>query len=166
MTIHKSTRSANASQDSKTAAAQVTGLDVLRAASDGLVETPPAAALLDWKALSLEPGHVRVHYTAKPEFANPQGAVQGGFLAAMLDDAMGPALFTMLAADDFAPTIEMKVSYLRPARPGSLIAEGRVVHQTRSLASLEGMLSTEDGELVATATATARIIPSAGNKLQ
>jgi len=144
----------------------MTGLDVLRAASDGLVETPPAAALLGWKVLSLEPGHVRVRYTARPEFANPQGAVQGGFLAAMLDDAMGPALFTMLAAEDFAPTIEMKVSFLRPARPGPLIAEGRVLHQTRSLAFLEGTLATEDGDLVATATATARIIQSAADKVR
>lgn len=143
----------------------ITGLDVLRAAADGIVETPPAAALLGWKALSLEPGCVRVRYTARPEFANPQGAVQGGFLAAMLDDAMGPALFTLLAAEDFAPTIEMKISFLRPARAGTLIAEGRVLHQTRSLAFLEGTLATEDGDLVATATATARIIPSAGHNL-
>jgi len=141
----------------------MTGLDVLRAASDGLIETPPAAALLGWKALSLEPGHVRVRYTAKPEFGNPQGAIQGGFLAAMLDDAMGPALFTTLGSEDFAPTIEMKVSFLRPARRGALIAEGRVVHQTRSLAFLEGTLANEDGELVATATATARIMAAVTN---
>lgn len=146
------------------AAAAITGLDVLRAASEGTVETPPAAVLLGWKALSLERGHVRVRYTARPEFANPQGAIQGGFLAAMLDDAMGPALFTTLAAEDFAPTIEMKVNFLRPARPGPLMAEGRVVHQTRSLAFLEGTLSTEDGELIATASATARIIPSMGSR--
>ena len=142
----------------------ITGLDVLRAASDGMVETPPAAALLGWKALTLEPGHVRVRYTARPEFGNPQGAIQGGFLAAMLDDAMGPALFTTLSSEDFAPTIEMKVSFFRPARPGPLFAEGRVVHQTRSLAFLEGTLATEDGDLVATATATARIILSAAEK--
>jgi uncharacterized protein (TIGR00369 family) len=147
-------------------ATALTGLDLLRAVAEGTVETPPAAALLGWNALSLEPGHVRVRYTAKPDFANPQGVVQGGFLAAMLDDVMGPALFTLLVAEDFAPTIEMKVNFVRPARTGPLIAEGRVVHQTRSIAFLEGMLATEDGDLVATASATARIIPSAGNKLQ
>jgi uncharacterized protein (TIGR00369 family) len=147
-------------------ATPITGLDVLRAADEGLVEAPPAAALLGWKALELAPGRVRVRYTARPEFGNPQGAIQGGFLAAMLDDAMGPALYTTLGADDFAPTIEMKVSFLRPARPGPLIAEGRVVHQTRSLAFLEGTLATEDGELVAMATATARIIISAGHNIR
>jgi uncharacterized protein (TIGR00369 family) len=140
------------------ATAQLTGLDILRAAAEGTVETPPAAAMLGWKALELEPGHVRVRYTAKAEFGNPQGAIQGGFLAAMLDDAMGPALFTTLGAEQFAPTIELKVNYLRPARPGPIIAEGRVVHQTRSLAFLEGTLATEDGDLIATATATARIM--------
>ncbi|HEV8573689.1 MAG TPA: PaaI family thioesterase [Dehalococcoidia bacterium] len=139
-------------------ATPITGLDVLRAAADGLVETPPAAALLGWKALELEPGHVRVRYTARPEFGNPHGAIQGGFLAAMLDDVMGPALFTHLGAEQFAPTIEFKVNFMRPARPGPIIAEGRVVHRTRSLAFLEGTLSTEDGDLIATGTATARIM--------
>jgi uncharacterized protein (TIGR00369 family) len=138
--------------------APVTGLDVLRAADDGLIEMPPAAALLGWKALELEPDRVKVQYTARPEFGNPQGAIQGGFLAAMLDDAMGPALFTTLAAEQFAPTIELKVNYLRPARPGRIIAEGRVVHRTRSLAFLEGTLSNVEGDLIATATATARIV--------
>lgn len=139
------------------AGASVTGLDVMRAVAEGVVETPPAAALLGWKALELEAGHVRVRYTARPEFGNPQGAIQGGFLAAMLDDAMGPALVTLLGADQFAPTIELKVNFMRPARPGPIIAEGRVVHRTRFLAFLEGTLSTEDGELIATGTATARI---------
>ena len=41
-----------------------------------------------------------------------------GSLAAMLDDAMGPALFTLLGADQFAPTIEIKVNFLRPTRAG------------------------------------------------
>ncbi len=138
-------------------ATPVTGLDTLQAAAEGLLEAPPAAALLGWKALQLEPGRVRVRYTARPEFGNPQGAIQGGFLAAMLDDAMGPALFTLLGSDQFAPTIEMKANFLRPARPGPIIAEGRVVHRTGTVAFLEGTLATEDGEVIATGTATARI---------
>ena len=39
-----------------------------------------------------ERGTVEVKFEAKPEFLNPAGNVQGGFLAAMLDDTMGPAL--------------------------------------------------------------------------
>ncbi len=141
----------------------ITGLDILRSASEGSIETPPAAALLGWKALELEPGRVRVQYTARAEFGNPHGAIQGGFLAAMLDDAMGPALFTTLPADQFAPTIEMKVNFVRPARPGPIIADGTLVHKTSSIAFLEGRLTTVDGELIATATATARIFAPGKN---
>jgi uncharacterized protein (TIGR00369 family) len=55
--------------------------------------------------------------------------VQGGFLAAMLDDTMGPALVATLPAGHFAPTLELKVSYLRPARVGPLFGEGRIVEE-------------------------------------
>ncbi len=138
--------------------ALLAGIDMLRAVDAGDALMPPAAALLGWKALVIEPGHVRVQYTAREQFYNPGGNVQGGFLAAMLDDAMGPALFTLLDAGQFAPTIEMKVNFLRPASVGTLIAEGHVLHRGRSVAFMEGRLSTEDGVLIATATATARIL--------
>ncbi len=144
------------------ATAARSGIDVLLAAARGDSAMPPAAALLGWEALMIQPGYVRVRYTAREEFLNPLGTVQGGFLAAMLDDAMGPALFTLLEDGQFAPTLEIKVSFFRPARAGPLIAEGRVAHLGRSVAFLEGTLLAEDGATVATATATARII-AAGN---
>jgi uncharacterized protein (TIGR00369 family) len=140
--------------------AAISGIDVLRQASSGEVPLPPAAALLGWEAIDIRPGYVRVRYAAREEFYNPQGAVQGGFLAAMLDDAMGPAIFTLLRPTEFAPTLEMKVAFLRPAFAGELIAEGRVVRRTRRAAFLEGKLFGPDGELVATASATALISES------
>jgi uncharacterized protein (TIGR00369 family) len=138
-------------------AATRTGSDVLLDAIAGRGPMPPAAELLGWEALSIEPGRVRVRYTAREAFYNPMGTVQGGFLAAMLDDAMGPALFTLLEEGQHAPTLDMKVSFIRPARAGTLIAEGRVMHKGRNIAFVEGDLRTEDGELVATSTATLRI---------
>ena len=139
-----------------------TGIDILLDAAQGKGEPPPAAALLGWEALSIEPGRVRVRFAARESFCNPRGSIQGGFLAAMLDDSMGPALFTLLSDQDFAPTLELKVSFLRPARAGLLIAEGRVVRKGDSVAFLEGTLSAEGGELIATATATARIFSANG----
>lgn len=134
-----------------------TGLDVLRAVGNG-VPVPAAAAMLGWEALVLRSGFVRVRYSATEAFYNPQGNVQGGFVAAMLDDAMGPAAFTLLPADSFAPTLEMKVNYLRPVRAGTLIAEGNVVHQSRRFMRVEGKLI-QDDYLVATASATLAIQP-------
>lgn len=130
------------------------GLDVMRDAIAGRLEPPPAARLLGWRALEMRPGFARVQYAATEEFYNPHGFVQGGFLAAMLDDAMGPAAFTLLDEASFGPTLEMNVSFLRPVRAGTLLAEGAVVHESRRFIRVEGRLTTEDGTLVATAHAT------------
>jgi uncharacterized protein (TIGR00369 family) len=121
---------------------------------------PPAAVTLGFKLLEIdaERGAIRVQFEAKPEFLNPMGVVQGGFVAAMLDDTLGPALVCTLPPDHFAPTIELKVNFIRPAPLGVLIGEGRVVSRGGTIAFLSGELRTEQGDLIATATATARII--------
>jgi hypothetical protein len=51
-----------------------------------------------------------------------------------------------------------KVSFLRPAAPGRITVTGRVVHRGGSTAFLAGELRDETGDVLATATATVRII--------
>ena len=119
---------------------------------------PNYVELLGMRPLHAEPGHVRFEFLAREEFLNPAGIVQGGFLTAMLDDTMGPAAIAQLGPGHFTPTLELKVSFLRPARPGRLVCDGRVVHMGRSVAFLEGSLADDAGNVVATATATARVV--------
>jgi molybdopterin converting factor subunit 1 len=123
-----------------------------------VLQLPNYVDLLGMRPLSAEPGHVRMEFTASEQFLNPAGVVQGGFITAMLDDTMGPAAVAQLGPGYFAPTLELKVSFLRPVGPGRLVADGRVVHMGRSVAFLEGSLADEEGNVVATATATARIV--------
>ena len=129
-------------------------------AMEGRRPPPPAAVTLGFKLLDIDPtqGTIRVQFEARPEFLNPMGVVQGGFLAAMLDDTLGPALVCTLPPGQFAPTIELKVNFIKPAAQGILIGEGRVVSRGGTIAFLAGELRTAAGELVATATATARIV--------
>ena len=126
----------------------------------GRVPPPPAAVTLGWELIAVDPerGEIEVRFQARPEFLNPLGTVQGGFLAAMLDDTMGTALIATLGPADFAPTFELKVQFLRPATPGPLVGRGRVVHRGGGVAFLAGELSDEAGALIATATATARLL--------
>jgi uncharacterized protein (TIGR00369 family) len=130
------------------------------AAMRGEIPPPPAAKLLGWKVLEAKPGsgRIRIQFEATREFTNPMGNVQGGFLAAMLDDTLGPALATTFEADEFAPTLELKVNFLRPVRPGTLIGTGWVVHRGGTVAFLQGELHNAEGQLLTTATATARMI--------
>jgi uncharacterized protein (TIGR00369 family) len=130
-------------------------------AVEGRAPLPPAAATLGWQLISVSPeqGTITVAFTASDAFLNPAGVIQGGFLAAMLDDTLGPALAAGLHPGDFAPTTDLHVQFLRPARPGRLLGRGRVVRRGRHVAFLAGELLDDEGAVVAVATATAQIRP-------
>jgi uncharacterized protein (TIGR00369 family) len=120
---------------------------------------PPAAVTLGFKLIAVDPeaGTIEVGFTAGEQFLNPAGHVQGGFLAAMLDDTVGPALVATLGDGEWAPTIELHVQFLLPAKPGELRGRGRVVRRGRDIAFLAGELVNVQDTVVATATATAII---------
>ena len=128
--------------------------------ADGRQPAPPAAATLGWQLSWVAPerGEIEVFFDARNDFSNAMGSVQGGFLAAMLDATLGPALLATLPDGQFAPTLELKVSFLRPASPGRITGTGRIVHRGGSIAFLAGELRDQAGEVLAAATATARII--------
>ncbi|MEV4171045.1 PaaI family thioesterase [Nonomuraea sp. NPDC049709] len=127
----------------------------------GRAPQPPAATTLGWELLGIDPdrGTIEVAFEAGESFTNPVGAIQGGFLAAMLDDTLGPALVATLPPGQFAPTLDLHVQFLRPARPGRLVGRGRVVRRGRQVCFMSGELLGPDGEPVAVATATAHIQP-------
>jgi molybdopterin converting factor subunit 1 len=119
---------------------------------------PNYVELLGMRPLHAEPGHMRFEFEATELFLNPGGVVQGGFVTAMLDETMGPAALSQLGPGHMIPTLELKVSFLRPVRPGRLVCDGRVVQMGKSVAFLEASLADDDGNLVAKATATARVV--------
>ena len=104
-------------------------------AVEGRAPLPPAAVTLGWELLAVNPekGTIEVAFTATDAFVNPAGIIQGGFLAAMLDDTLGPALVAGLDPGDFAPTTDLHVQFLRPAHPGRLVGRGRVVRRLDDL---------------------------------
>jgi uncharacterized protein (TIGR00369 family) len=121
---------------------------------------PPCAETLGWELIDQWPDEGRIELAFQPTAAmcNGRGSVQGGFVAAILDDIMGPALVTSTGGSEAPVTIDMNVSYLRPVMPGRVIGRGRVISRTRSTAFLEAELFNEAGELLARATSTARIM--------
>src|ERR1700754_2058343 len=106
---------------------------------EGRLPIPKAAATLGFEFLSadVERGTIELAFTATEEFTNPMRNVLGAFLAAMLYDTVGPALLATLEADQFQSTVGFTVNFHRPARPGRLMARGRVVHRHGDVAQLE-----------------------------
>jgi uncharacterized protein (TIGR00369 family) len=129
-------------------------------AVDGRAPMPPATTTLGWSLIDAdtERGEVEVSFEASENFLNPAGTVHGGFLTAMLDDTMGPALAVTLGPGLYGATIELKVSFLRPAKPGRIVGRGRVVHRGGTIAFLAGELLDDTGQVVAVGSATTRIV--------
>lgn len=121
---------------------------------------PPCARLLGWRVLDARPedGWIRIGFDGRPEFCNPAGSIQGGFLAAMLDDTMGPAVFAHSEGALYTATIEMSVHYLAPAKVGPIFGEGQVVQLGKSVGFVEARLMDKDGTWLAKATASVRLI--------
>jgi uncharacterized protein (TIGR00369 family) len=127
---------------------------------EGRVPLPRAAATLGLELIDadVEGGTIELAFAGTEDFTNPFGNILGAFQAAMLYDTVGPALLATLEPDEFQSTLEFKVSFFRPARPGRIIGKGRVLHREGELAFLEASLTDSDGHLLARASATARVI--------
>ena len=123
---------------------------------------PPCAVLLGWHVIDVRPsdGWIRVGFEARPEFCNPAGFIQGGFLAAMLDDTMGPAIFTHTEGRLYSATIDMTISYLAPAKVGPLFGEGQVVQLGKTVGFVEAKLMDTRGVIVARSSSSVRLVPS------
>jgi uncharacterized protein (TIGR00369 family) len=61
----------------------------------------------------------------------------------------------------YAATITLNISFLGPAPVGPIIAEAKVVQLGKSIAFVEGKLADEAGRLIATATASFRVVETA-----
>ena len=125
---------------------------------------PRGSQTLDFQIVALNQAErwVEASFAARPEFCNPMGQIQGGYLCAMLDDVMSVAGLVTSGMTHVMPTLEMKTSFLRPAMPGGrLRGIGRVLRWGKSIAFTEGELLDAEGRLLAKATATAMPAPFA-----
>ncbi|HWD27808.1 MAG TPA: PaaI family thioesterase [Rhizomicrobium sp.] len=122
---------------------------------------PPCADHLGWTLLDhdAKAGWARLAFTARREFLNPAGFVQGGFVTAMLDDTMGPAVLLATEGRLYTVTLNLSVQFVAPARAGRFTGEGRIVSLGKTIAFLEAKLFDAEDVLVATATSSARLVP-------
>ena len=118
---------------------------------------PPCALHLGIEPLeySVDGGWAEVAFDPRPEFANPAGYVQGGFVCAMLDDAMSFAATLSRRFEMMMVTLQISVSYLRPTPMARVIARGEVLRFGTAGVAMQGTLRDACGQVLAVATATA-----------
>ncbi len=105
-------------------------------------------------------GWIRVGFEGTSEFLNPAGRIQGGILAAMLDDTMGPAVLVKSAGALYPSSIDMNLSFLGAARPGPLACEGEVLRLGKTVGFVEGRLMDADGRILVRATSSVLLVPA------
>jgi uncharacterized protein (TIGR00369 family) len=117
-------------------------------------------ALGQVRVLKLEPGRAAIEYRVGPHMCHSGGVAQGGFVCGWIDAAMAHAVIGEVA--DVTPmSLELKVSFFAPARPGIVVAEGWIERRGRSTCFLEGKLTDADGNVLAKGSSTARLMPRA-----
>lgn len=124
-------------------------------------ETPsaPVLTLLDSRidAVDAAAGTLSASYEAPANFRNPAGTVQGGMLSAMLDDLTASLVDATLMAGQGVATLNLNVSFLRPAQVGALKGEARLLRRGRDVCHVMGTLL-QDGKEVAMAVAVCKIV--------
>ena len=95
-------------------------------------KAPPCARHLGFELIdySVDGGWAEVAFSPRAEFANPAGAVQGGFVCAMLDDTMSVAASISQRFAVIVPTLQTSVSYLNPTPIARVVAKGAtLIHE-------------------------------------
>jgi acyl-CoA thioesterase len=107
------------------------------------------------RVIEMDPtGRARLEYQAGQHMCHSGGVVQGGFVTGWIDAAMAHAAIAMGGPDIVPMSLELKVSFFAPARPGSVIAEGWVERRGRSTCFFEGRLLDPAGKVLAKASST------------
>lgn len=121
----------------------------------------PPLSLLELKLeyTKVEPGVLlAAKFPFQKRFTNPVGLMQGGFLAAAMDDIFGPLSY--MTAQRPCMTLSMNVTYLRAfsEKDQEVHLEGRVIQKTKSFIFMRVEVKNPKGDIVATADSHVSIL--------
>jgi uncharacterized protein (TIGR00369 family) len=140
-------------------AGRVSGVEFLQSLLDATYPAPPFSEVAEVWPISVDVGRVAFEALPSARFYNPMGLVHGGWLALLLDTAMGCAVHSTLEPGQIYTTVEMKTAFVRPVREttGKLRCEGVLLHAGSRIASSEGKVFDGPGRLVAHGSETCLI---------
>jgi uncharacterized protein (TIGR00369 family) len=140
------------------------GLSFLQALIAGELPAPPITQTLGFTLTEVEKG--RAVFAGEPTFSlyNPINVVHAGWIATLLDSALGCAVHSALGKGEGYTTLELKLNVVRSVtvETGRVTADARLLHRGRTVGTAEGYLRDAAGTLYAHATTTCMIFPPKG----
>ncbi len=116
----------------------------------------PFVEHLGFELLCMEGGLAEIAYTPQPEHLNSFNVTHGGASMTLLDVVMAHAARSVELAMGIV-TIEMKTSFMQPA-VGALVAKGRLIHRTATMAFTEATIFDVQNKVCAHATGTFKFV--------
>ena len=116
----------------------------------------PFVQHLGFELMLFEDGHSQINYVPKSEHLNSFNVVHGGASMTLLDVTMAVAARSV-SPEMGVVTIEMKTSFMRAAK-GPLIAKGKLIHRTATMAFTEASIFDAEGKICSHATGTFKYV--------
>lgn len=123
----------------------------------GLKIPPPIFELLGGEVLEVTENSMTTRYPVRPEYQNPFGYMQGGILAAVIDNTIGPLSFLIAPP---SVTTHFNISYVRPVgeEQAFVTVTGKLTHRTKRQLFMEAEVVNEAGKVVCFAHAIHNIL--------
>jgi acyl-CoA thioesterase len=121
----------------------------------------PMLKTMQQRVVSAVAGEVVVEGTPGVQFNNYMGRIHGGYLAALIDTAMGCAVGSKADEGTGFGTVDLSVKYVRKfeVATGPVYATARVLHAGRSMFTVECKVADTAGLLYAHGLGTFLVYP-------
>ena len=123
----------------------------------------PFAELIGLSVTSAAAGHASGELLLAEKHLNPHGVAHGAVIYALADTVMGGALRPMLGEEQSCATLEIKITYFRPAFDGELNCTASVDHCGKRFAHVSARVE-GGGKLIALATGNFAILAARPEK--
>jgi uncharacterized protein (TIGR00369 family) len=133
-----------------------------------MVSATPQAMAIGMEMVLIEQGRAIAKVSPREDLiGDPDtGVIAGGVITTLLDNTCGVATVSALNAPQSTATLDLRIDYMRPARPGAVVyAEAIVTKVTRSVVFVRAF-AYEDGpdDPIAAAQAAFMLSANAGRK--
>lgn len=105
----------------------------LRALEEGQTSLNPFLRFMGIRLEAFGQGTARFRMPVREDFLQGAGAMQGGLIVAMADEAIAHAMMTLLRQGEGLTTVTLTNDFLAAVREGDLVAEARVFKKGRTV---------------------------------
>jgi len=104
----------------------------------------PFGDLIGFEFTKLRKGYSQCVLQINKNHFNPHKTVHGAVMYSMADTGMGGALYSLLEKNESCATVEIKITYFKAVRDGTLTCDTKAIHRGKSFGVLESEIFNDE----------------------